>query len=201
MTNKAYIEFYIDWYCMFFHLYDYEVNFGSDLYGEFKEEFQKYFNNVQLNGNQTTFFGINKEQSEERVKKIKNNTHHCLYELYHMLKDKKIYDLLFDPKEHFIEFQSNQPSYCNSVLHDLVKDYFYSEPYYPYSEILNVPVTDADQEIIDAYRKVFAGVDVKTYLSIDEHTNRTYELHITLDKEEESRQKIEAYEKENNIIL
>ncbi|MCC2088507.1 hypothetical protein [Mammaliicoccus sciuri] len=121
--------------------------------------------------------------------------------MYHILKGKKIYDLLFDPKEQYIEFQSNQPSYCNSVLHDLVKDYFNSEPYYPYSEILNVPVTDADQEIIDAYRKVFAGVDVKTYLSIDEQTNKTFELHITLDKEDESRQKIEDYEKENNILL
>lgn len=201
MKNKAYVEFYIDWYCMFYDLYEYEVNLGSGLYGDFTKEFQPYFRMIQNDGEHTSFLGVNKEQSEERVKKIKNNTNHCLYELYHILKGKKIYDLLFDPKEHFIEFQSNEPSYCNSVLHDLVNDYFNSEPYYPYSEILNVPVTDADQEIIDAYRKVFAGVDVKTYLSIDEHTNRTYELHITLDKEEESRQKIEAYEKGNNILL
>ncbi|WP_436894915.1 hypothetical protein [Mammaliicoccus sciuri] len=201
MKNKAYVEFYIDWYCMFYDLYEYEVNLGSGLYGDFRKEFQSYFRMIRNDGEHTSFFGVNKERSEERVEKIKSNTNHCLYELYHMLKGKKIYDLLFDPNEHFIEFQSNQPSYCNRLLHDLVKDYFNSEPYYPYSEMLNVPVTDADQEIIDAYRKVFAGVDVKTYLSIDEHTNRTYELHITLDKEEESRQKIEAYEKENNIIL
>ena len=35
----------------------------------------------------------------------------------------------------------------------------------------------------------FCRVDVKTYLSIDEQTNKTFELHITLDKEDESRQK------------
>lgn len=186
---------------MFFHIYKYEVNFGSDLYGDFKKEFQSYFNNVHMNGKHTTFFGVKKEKAEERVESISNDTNHCLNELYQALKHKKIYDLLFDPEEHFIEFQSNQSSYCNRVLHDLVNDYFNSEPYYPYSEILNVPVTDADKEIIDIYKKVFAGIDVKTYLSIDEHTNKTYELHVTLDKEEESYEKMKAYEKKHNVIL
>ncbi|MBM6628535.1 hypothetical protein JTF04_02485 [Mammaliicoccus vitulinus] len=201
MENKEYVKFYIDWYCMFFHIYKYEVNFGSDLYGDFKKEFQSYFNNVHMNGKHTTFFGVKKEKAEERVESISNDTNHCLNELYQALKHKKIYDLLFDPEEHFIEFQSNQSSYCNRVLHDLVNDYFNSEPYYPYSEILNVPVTDADKEIIDIYKKVFAGIDVKTYLSIDEHTNKTYELHVTLDKEEESYEKMKAYEKKHNVIL
>lgn len=186
---------------MFFHLYDYEVDFGSDLYGDFKKEFQDYFDNVHLNGKHTTYFGVNKEKVEERVENISNNTNHCLFELYHALKHKKIYDLLFDPEEHLIEFQSKQSSYCNKILFDLVNDYFNREPYYPYSEILTLPVTDADKDIIDVYKKVFAGVDVKTYLSIDEQTNKTYALHVTLDKEEESYQKMKAYEKEHNVIL
>ncbi|PTJ80483.1 hypothetical protein BUZ84_09440 [Mammaliicoccus sciuri] len=89
MTNKAYVEFYIDWYCMFYDIYEYEVNFGSGLYGDFRKEFQPYFHMIRNDGEHTSFFGVNKEQSEERVKKIKNNTNHCLYELYHMLKGKK----------------------------------------------------------------------------------------------------------------
>ena len=201
MENRGYIEFYLDWYCMFFHLYDYEVDFGSGLYGDFKEEFENYFNNVHLNGKHTTFFGIKKEKAKERVSSISGDENHYLYELYNTLKNRNMYDLLFDPKEKFIELQSNQSSYCNKLLYDLVNDYFKSEPYYPYSESLALPVTDADKDLIDVYKKVFAGVDVKTYLSIDQHTNKTYELHVTLDKEEESYQKMKAYETKHKVIL
>lgn len=186
---------------MFYHLYNYEVDFGSDLYGNFKNEFQDYFNNVHLNGKHTTFFGIKKEKAKERVMSIICDENHYLYELYHALETRKMYDLLFDPKEVFIELQSNQSSYCNKLLHDLVNDYFNSEPYYPYSETLALPVTDADQEIIDIYKNVFEGNDVKTYLVVDEQTNNLYELHVTLDKEEESYQKMKTYEKEHNINL
>ncbi|PTJ46645.1 hypothetical protein BU012_13610 [Mammaliicoccus sciuri] len=49
MTNKAYVEFYIDWYCMFHDLYEYEVNLGSGLYGDFRKEFQPYFRMIRNN--------------------------------------------------------------------------------------------------------------------------------------------------------
>lgn len=64
-----------------------------------------------------------------------------------------------------------------------------------------MPVVDAESEVVEAFRKAFAGVDVKVYLIIDKVKNKTYQLYITLDKEEEHRQKVKAYEKEHNIEL
>lgn len=74
---------------MFYDLYEYDVDLGDGLYGEFREEFHPYFNMIRKSGEHTTFFCVNKEKSEERVEKIKNNIDHCLHDLYYFLKEKR----------------------------------------------------------------------------------------------------------------
>ncbi|MEB7779286.1 MULTISPECIES: hypothetical protein [Mammaliicoccus] len=201
MEDKRFLDFYIDWYCMFYDLYDYDVGFGAQLYGEFRKELSPYFRFIRKHGEHTSFFGANRDRAEARVGEIKNNKNHCLYDLYYTLKSKELSDILFDPKEKWIELKNDQFTYGNSVLYELVNDYYNRAPYFPYNELLFVPVVDAESKIIEAFRKVFAGIDVKIYLVIDEKTNKTYHLHITLDKEEGSYQKMKAYEKEHNVIL